>query len=122
MSSRLVSILCQVAPAELENLVKSAHGSKLMQDMLTKYRDPSMILMLKSNLILHQDALYRIMTNKYSNYFVSLFFSLASAEEKSEVCSKLLGDSQGHQLFIKTAMNQIGTHCMQKLFDQIKDQ
>ena len=29
----------------------------------------------------------------------------------------MLGDPQGQNIFIKTALNQIGTHCLQKFFD-----
>ena len=48
-----------------------------------------------SNLILHQDALYRLMMNKFSNYFVQALFVKATNAYKAQIINKLLSDEHG---------------------------
>ena len=61
------------------------------------------------------------MTNKYANYFIQLFVSKASDEQKSQMIQMVLGDyMQVNQVFVKCSMNSIGTHCIQAFIDNMK--
>lgn len=76
-TQRLVKVLSLCPPHDLENLVQSPQGSKLMQDVLKKYCSFDLLLILLSNLVAYQDCLCRLMTNTYSNFFMQTYFEKA---------------------------------------------
>lgn len=59
------------------------------------------------------------MTNKFSNYFVQVFIQKCPADFKRRIVLKLMSEPSGRLMFVKTCINQIGTHCMQKFIDSI---
>lgn len=88
-----------------------------MQEVLNKQCKKELIQILMDNLIMHNDCLSRLMTSKYSNYFVQLLMTKITAHHKKQIIQKMLGDTQGYIMFVKSAINTIGTHCLQKFFD-----
>lgn len=91
----LVQVLSQCPPSDLEALVKSPQGSKLMQDILSQFCSKDLLLVLTSNLVLYQESLYRLMTNKYSNYFVQVFVSKCTTGFKEKILFKLFDEFKG---------------------------
>jgi hypothetical protein len=119
----LVPYLRTCSADDLENLVKSAQGSKLMQDILKKFANAELVEAIFEIIIVNEskDVLYRLMTNKYANYFTQILVTKATNDHKSKMLRMLLGDyTQINQVFVKSAMNSVGTHCLQALIDQMK--
>ena len=83
----LIPYIREWSPQDFENLVKSAQGSKLMQDVLKKFGNKDLVGAIYQKLVLHEskDVIYRLMTNKYANYFIQLFVSKAEEDQKSEI-------------------------------------
>ena len=68
-----------------------------------------------------KDILYKLMTNKYANYYVKLFVAKSSDAHKRKMLDMVFGDLlQINQVFVKSAMNTIGTHCLQSFIEQMK--
>jgi uncharacterized membrane protein len=87
-----------------------------MQDVLKQYSSKNLVDIIFAVLI-KKDVIYRIMTNKYANYFVQLLFKKIDAAQKSEILEQIIGNFE--QIFVKTAVHQIGTHCLQSFFEEI---
>ena len=109
IEQKLIDCIFGCSSCDLENLITSAQGSKLMQDVLKQYSSKNLVDIVFAILI-KKDTLYRIMTNKYANYFVQLLFKKIVAAQKSEILELLVGNFE--QIFVKTALHQIGTHCL----------
>ena len=60
-------------------------------------------------------CLYKLMTNKYANYFMKLLFQ--KSIKKEEIIMNILEKDM-----VKISLNMIGTHCFQSLLDQMKSQ
>ena len=95
-----------------------------MQDVLKKFGSKELIEIIFDTLLKRsesKDLLYRLMTNKYANYFVQLFVTKSEDTQKSEMIQMVMGDyMQVNQVFVKCSVNSIGTHCIQAFIDQMK--
>lgn len=113
----LSMLIASYSAQDLEQLVSSPQGSKLMQTILTKFCKKDFIQILMDNLILKNNVFNRLMTSKYSNYFIQTFIMHISSVHKKQIILKILSNDQS--IFIKSAYSRIGTHCLQKFIDQI---